>query len=103
MAFFFHYRGKPPIKRELSVILVLLKARHNLTDSCIDDLCSLLIQIGIKNIPTSFWQLKTCLSPQNNALDVYRNIECVMNMLLFLKEKRLYAGIPVAEALRCLY
>ena len=69
MPFFFHYRKKSPTKCELCVILVLLKARHNLTDSCIDNLCRFLIQLGIKNVPTSFRQLKTFLSPQQNAIE----------------------------------
>lgn len=55
--------------RELSVTLVLLKARHHLTDSCIDDLCDLFIRLGIKNSPKSMQQLKNCLAPSKDIID----------------------------------
>ena len=48
---------------------MLLKARHNLTNCCINDLCSLPIQIGIKNSPKSIQQIKRILSPSKNPVD----------------------------------
>jgi hypothetical protein len=62
--------------RELSVMLVLLKARHHLTDSCIDDLCSLFIRLGIKNSPVSFQQLRRSLSPPKNVVDLAKYHVC---------------------------
>ncbi|CAF1126956.1 unnamed protein product [Rotaria sordida] len=69
-------RNEPPTMRELSVVLLLLKARHHLTDSCIDDLCSLFIRLGIKNSPMSFQQLKNFLVPRKNVTDLVESRVC---------------------------
>ncbi|CAF4019975.1 unnamed protein product, partial [Rotaria sordida] len=69
-------RNDPPTMRELSVVLLLLKARHHLTDSYIDDLCSLFIRLGIKNSPMSFQQLKNFLVPRKNVTDLVEYRVC---------------------------
>ena len=62
--------------RELSVMLVLLKARHHLTNSCIDDFCSLFVRLGVKNSPRSYQQLKKSLSPPKNVADLVEYRVC---------------------------
>ena len=40
--------------KQISIILALFRHRHNLSKSCINDLCELLRCFGVKNVPSDF-------------------------------------------------
>jgi hypothetical protein len=44
----------PPDVRQISTALALFRHRHNLSKSCINDLCNLLRCLGVDNVPTDF-------------------------------------------------
>ncbi|CAF3091699.1 unnamed protein product [Rotaria socialis] len=58
-----------PNSREISIALSLFRRRHNLSKSCVNDLCELLRYLGVKNVPTDFRTIqRNILKNQENIL-----------------------------------
>jgi hypothetical protein len=66
-----------PDTKEISTVLALFRHRHNLSKSCINDLCDLLRSFGIPNVPTDFRTIeRNMMFNKENVLQSKRYIVC---------------------------
>ena len=48
------YRNSKPTEKEIAITLILLKARHKLSNTCIRDMCHLLRILKVHNAPKNY-------------------------------------------------
>jgi len=61
--------------RDIACILILFKRRHHLSIECVSDLLSLLLLLGVDNVPRSWYQLKQSVAPTNPARSYFTPCE----------------------------
>ncbi|CAF2083284.1 unnamed protein product [Rotaria magnacalcarata] len=52
---------------DISVALIILKARHRLSNKCLSDILKLLRILGVPNVPTSLWKCKKLMRKQSTG------------------------------------
>jgi hypothetical protein len=66
-----------PNAKEISTALALLRHRHKLSKSCINDFCDLLRSLGVPNVPFYFRSIERNLDTNNDRiLDGKRQVVC---------------------------
>ncbi|CAF1639351.1 unnamed protein product, partial [Adineta ricciae] len=66
-----------PDTKDISTALALFRHRHNLSKSCINDLCDLLRFLGVKNVPADFRSVeKSVMCSQGDVLQSKKHILC---------------------------
>ncbi|CAF1517702.1 unnamed protein product [Adineta ricciae] len=69
--------GQVPDTKDISTALALFRHRHNLSKSCINDLCDLLRFLGVKNVPADFRSVeKIIMCSQGDVLQSKKHILC---------------------------
>ena len=64
-------------EKQMAIVLALFRHRHNLSKSCINDLCDLLRNLGVQNVPSDFRSIERCIIPkQEKILHSKRYIVC---------------------------